>query len=303
MTDTLIEAIERVGNPTAVGLDTSFDYLPESMRANCRDLRDVGKAITEFNVELIERLYKLIPAVKVQVAYYEMYGVEGMQAFADTLAAAKKRNLVVIADVKRNDIGSTAACYAKAYLSGVEAAGKKHIPFDSDYITVNGYLGVDGIQPCLDAMAQTGKGIFTLVKTSNPSSGQLQNRKFDDGATLFETMGDLVEEWGKTSIGKYGYSDVGAVVGATHPAEAEALRARLKSTFFLVPGYGAQGGTADGLKVCFDDKGRGAIVNNSRGILCAYTRDKYKGMSFTAAAEAAVVDMREDLYAAVYKRV
>lgn len=302
MTDRLIERIAATGNPTAVGLDTAFDYLPEPMRAPCKTLADVGKAITEFNLELIERLSPLVPAVKVQVAYYEMYGVEGMKAFEATLAAAKKKGLIVIADAKRNDIGSTAACYAKAYLSGVTAAGLTETPFDSDYITVNGYLGVDGIQPFTDACAATGKGIFVLAKTSNPSSGQLQNRTFESGETLFEAMGDLIEEWGKPSRGKYGYSSVGAVVGATHPAEAEALRKRLPHTFFLVPGYGAQGGTADGLKVCFDSSGKGAIVNNSRGILCAYTKEKYKGMSFAGAAEAAVIDMQADLAKAIYGR-
>lgn len=302
MTDKLIEAIERVSNPTAVGLDTAFDYLPDGVKEKCRDLKDVGRAITDFNLALIERLYKLVPAVKVQVAYYEMYGLEGMAAFRDTLDAARKRGLIVIADVKRNDIGSTAACYAKAYLTGSELCGRTVVPFDSDYITVNGYLGSDGIEPFTEACKAADKGIFVLVKTSNPSSGQLQNRRFADGDTLYAEMGAFVEAWGENSRGKYGYSDVGAVVGATHPAEAEQLRAALPHTLFLVPGYGAQGGTADGLKVCFDAKGRGAIVNNSRGILCAYKKDRYKGMSFAEAAEAAVVDMREDICAVLRKR-
>lgn len=296
MTDTLIEKIYSVSNPTAVGLDTSFDYLPEETKKHCSTLYDAACAITEFNAELIERLYKLVPAVKVQAAYYESYGVDGMKAFADTLKLARDKGLIVIADVKRNDIGSTAAAYARAYLTGTEVNGRKVTPFESDYITVNGYLGVDGVKPFAD---NGGKGIFILVKTSNPSSGQLQDRKFDDGRTLYETVGALVEAWGEPTRGKYGYSDVGAVVGATHPAEAERLRAQMPHTMFLVPGYGAQGGTADGLSVCFDSCGRGAIVNNSRGILCAYKADKYKGMSFAAAAEAAVVDMREDIAGAL----
>lgn len=296
MTDTLIEKIHSVSNPTAVGLDTSFDYLPEETKKHCSTLYDAARAITEFNAELIERLYKLVPAVKVQAAYYESYGVDGMKAFADTLKLARDKGLIVIADVKRNDIGSTAAAYARAYLTGTEVNGRKVTPFESDYITVNGYLGVDGVKPFAD---NGSKGIFILVKTSNPSSGQLQDRKFDDGRTLYETVGALVEVWGEPTRGKYGYSDVGAVVGATHPAEAERLRVEMPHTMFLVPGYGAQGGTADGLSVCFDSRGRGAIVNNSRGILCAYKADKYKGMSFAAAAEAAVVDMREDIAGAL----
>ena len=298
MTDTLIEKIHSVSNPTAVGLDTSFDYLPETMRKHCSTLYDAARAIVEFNAELIERLYKLVPAVKVQVAYYESYGVDGMQAFSDTLKLARGKGLVVIADVKRNDIGSTAAAYARAYLTGTEVNGRKVTPFESDYITVNGYLGADGVKPFAD---NGGKGIFVLVKTSNPSSGQLQDRTFDDGKTLYETVGALVEAWGEPTRGKYGYSDVGAVVGATHPAEAERLRGQMPHTMFLVPGYGAQGGTADGLSVCFDSRGRGAVVNNSRGILCAYKTDKYKGMSFAAAAEAAAVDMREDIARALQK--
>lgn len=298
MTDRLLDTIIAVGNPSVVGLDTSFDYLPDKVKASCSTLYDVGRAVTDFNAELIERLYTLVPAVKVQVAYYEMYGVEGMAAFRDTLNLAREKGLIVIADVKRNDIGSTAACYAKAYLTGAAVNDKKFVPFESDYITVNGYLGADGIKPFSD---NSGKGIFVLVKTSNSSSGQLQDRVFDDGRTLYQTMGGLVEEWGEPTRGRYGYSDVGAVVGATHPVQAEKLRKEMPHTLFLVPGYGAQGGTADDLTVCFDDKGLGAVVNSSRGIICAYKSDKYKGMGFAAAAEAATVDMREDIMAALRK--
>lgn len=301
MTDKLIEAIKRTNNPTAVGLDTSFDYLPDAVKSKCSTLEDVKNAIVDFNVQLIERLYKLVPAVKVQVAYYEMYGVYGMEAFRITIEEARKRGLIVIADVKRNDIGSTAACYSKAYLSGIELGGKRITPFESDYITVNGYLGEDGIKPFTDDCIKCGKGIFVLVKTSNPSSGQLQDKTFTDGGTLYENMARLVEEWGAPTVGKYGYSAVGAVVGATHPVQAEILREKMPHTMFLVPGYGAQGGTADGLTVCFDNKGMGAIVNNSRGIICAYKSQKYASNNFAAAAEAAVIDMREDIYTALKK--
>ena len=298
MTDILLDKMKALGNPSVAGLDTSFDYLPDAVKAKCSTLADVGAAITDFNLELIERLYTIVPAGKVQVADYEMYGVEGMAAFRETVAAAKRKGLIVIADVKRNDIGSTAACYAKAYLTGAQINGKIVTPFDSDYVTVNGYLGMDGIKPFTD---NGGKGIFVLVKTSNPSSGQLQDRIFDDGRTLYETMGALVEEWGAPTRGKYGYSDVGAVVGATHPVQAEKLRAQMPHTLFLVPGYGAQGGTAEDLTVCFDDKGLGAIVNSSRGIICAYKSEKYKGMHFAAAAAAAATDMQADIMGALRK--
>lgn len=302
MTDKLINKIKACQNPTCVGLDTSFDYLPDEMKAKCKTLSDVSKAILEFNVTLIDKLKDIIPSVKVQVAYYEMYGHEAMKTFADTLDYAKKAGLITIADVKRNDIGSTAGCYSSAYLGSVNINGQRFTPFDSDYITVNGYLGGDGIEPFLKDCRDNGKGIFVLVKTSNPSSGQLQNKKFESGETLFEAMGDLVEQWGEDTRGEYGYSSVGAVVGATHPKEAAFLREKLKHTLFLIPGYGAQGGSAADLAVSFDKNGNGGIVNNSRGILCAYKNEKYKGQSYATAAYNAAVDMREDIMSAISKK-
>ena len=299
MIDKLIEKIEAVSNPSVAGIDTKLDYLPEKTVSACSSLKDAANAIIDFNAELIDSLYKLVPAVKVQVAYYEMYGVEGMRAFEETVNYAKKKDLIVISDVKRNDIGSTAACYSSAYLGAVRVGNKTFAPFDSHFITVNGYLGGDGVEPFLKDCAARDRGIFVLVKTSNPSSGQLQDKVFENGETLYESMGALVEEWGSTLRGKYGYSDVGAVVGATHPLQAERLREKLPHTFFLVPGYGAQGGKADDLKVCFDSKGRGAIVNSSRGIICAYKSERYRGMTPGAAAAAAAVDMREDIVKAI----
>ncbi len=301
MTDKLIEKIKKLENPSAVGIDTSFDYLPEDMKKFCKTLDDAGKAITEFNFGIIDKVADVVPSVKVQVAYYEMYGLAGLKAFSDTLAYAKKKGLIVITDAKRNDIGSTASCYSSAYLGSVNVNGNAFTPFDSDFITVNGYLGSDGIVPFLKDCDKNDKGIFVLVKTSNPSSGQLQDKKFASGETLYESMGDLVEEWGKSSIGKYGYSRVGAVVGATHPSQAETLRKRLKHTFFLIPGYGAQGGTADDLSVCFDENGIGGVVNSSRGIICAYKTEKYKGMNYADAARAAAEDMRDDINRALRK--
>lgn len=302
MIDRLIEKIKSTDNPSVAGIDTSFDYLPENVKSKCSSLSDAAAAIVDFNAELIENLYKIVPAVKVQVAYYEMYGVEGMAAFKKTLEMAKERGLIVISDVKRNDIGSTATCYSNAYIGGVNVGGKRFTAFESDFITVNAYLGEDGIKPFVNGCKENDKGIFALVKTSNPSSGQLQDRVFESGETLYESVAALVEKWGEQLVGKYGYTDVGAVVGATHPKQAERLRKIMPHTFFLVPGYGAQGGTAKDLTVCFDEKGLGAIVNSSRGIICAYKNEKYRGLSVGKAAAAAAEDMREDINKALLNR-
>lgn len=299
MIDTLIREIEKKQNPTVVGLDTNFDYLPDAMRAGVQDLKGAADAIVLFNQKLVDAVADVVPAVKVQIAYYEMYGVEGLRAFAETCRYAKGKGLIVMADAKRNDIGATAECYAKAYLGETAVGERVFAAFDSDFLTVNGYLGSDGIKPFLGWMQRRSKGIFVLVKTSNPSSGELQDLKLENGKTVYEYMGALVEEWGEGSIGKYGYSDVGAVVGATHHVQAEILRREMPHTFFLIPGYGAQGGTAADLKVCFDKNGRGGIVNSSRGILCAYRQEKYTGMPFDVAARQACVDMKDDLNRAI----
>lgn len=301
MIDSLIEKIVKLNNPSVIGLDTSFDYLPENIKKSCKNFSDIGKAILEFNNELIETLYKYIPAVKVQVAYYEMYGVDGMIAFNETMKLAKNKKLTVIADIKRNDIGATAACYSKAYLGGVVINGKSFTGFDCDAVTINGYLGVDGIEPFVNDCKTNDKGMFVLVKTSNQSSGQLQDRILEDKTTVYEAMGKLVKDWGKDTIGTYGYSEVGAVVGATYSVQAQKLRSQMPNTFFLVPGYGAQGGAADELTVCFDNFGLGAIVNSSRGIICAYKQDKYKGMTYQEASLAATMDMQNDIYSALKK--
>lgn len=299
MIDRLIEKIKQTDNPSVVGLDTNFDYLPDELRAGVADLRGAAQAIAEFNRNVIDNICEIVPAVKVQIAYYEMYGVEGMKTFAETLAYASKKGMYVMTDAKRNDIGATAECYAKAYLGKTFVNGASETAFDSDFLTVNGYLGSDGIVPFLKWMKERDKGIFVLVKTSNPSSGELQDMRLSDGKTVYEYMGQLVEEWGKNCRGKYGYSDVGAVVGATHPAQAEILRKQMPHTFFLIPGYGAQGGTARDLKVCFDADGMGGIVNSSRGILCAYRQEKYNGKSYSEAARLASIDMKNDLNQAI----
>ena len=290
--DTLIEKIIEKQNPTCVGLDTSFDYLPESMRAGAKTAEDAAEAILMLNRGIIDAVSDIVPSVKVQIAYYEQYGPAGMKAFLETLRYAKEQGLVVITDAKRNDIGATASQYATAYLGESKVEESTFSAFPSDFLTVNGYLGSDGIVPFVNECNSHDKGIFVLVKTSNPSSGELQNLKLADGRTVYECMGDMVEKWGEDTVGKYGYSRVGAVVGATYPEEAKVLRARLPHTFFLVPGYGAQGANAEMLKNCFDSCGLGGVVNNSRGVLCAYRK---RGGNYDEAARAACLDMRADL--------
>ena len=297
--DKLISKCMELKNPVCVGLDTSFDYLPENLQKTCKDLTDAAKAITEFNFKIIDKIHSLIPAVKVQIAYYEMYGIQGLKAFLDTISYAKKMGLIVISDVKRNDILSTASCYSAAYLGKVKINENSFCAFNSDFITVNGYLGADGISPFIKDCKEYDKGIFVLVKTSNPSSAELQDKKIENGNTVYETMAEYVNLWGKDFIGEYNYSQIGAVVGATQKAQAEVLRDKFKNLFFLIPGYGAQGATAADLAVCFDGFGRGGIVNSSRGILCAYKSQKFKNSNYAAAAKSAVTDMQKDIYNAL----
>ena len=299
MVDKLIKAIIDKQNPSVAGIDTSLSYLPDEIKNNVKTFEEASEAIYQFNVTLIDGLKDIVPAVKVQVAYYEMYGESGMVAFRKTCEYAKKNGLIVISDCKRNDIGSTASCYANAYLGTTQVGESRLEAFPSDFLTVNGYLGTDGIKPFTD---NKGKGIYVLVKTSNPSSGELQDLKLENGKTVYEQMGEFVEKWGAYSIGEYGYSNVGAVVGATYKEQAERLRGKMPHTFFLVPGYGAQGGTAEDLSVCFDDRGLGAIVNSSRGIICAYKKDKYAHLGIAGAAAAAARDMQQDILNALKAR-
>ena len=296
--DKLYARISELKNPTVAGLDTRIEYLPEEfikevMPNGINSFEDAAEAVYQYNVRLVDALYDIVPSVKVQVAYYEMYGVAGMAAFEKTMAYAKSKGMIVMADVKRNDIGATAACYANAYVGETEMPYGKVKPFSSDIATINPYLGVDGIKPFTDACAANGTGVFALVKTSNPSSGQLQDLKYEDGRTLYEAVADLVEEWGESTRGETGYSAIGAVVGATYPQQGTALRARMPHTFFLVPGYGAQGATGKDIAGCFDANGNGAIVNASRSILCAWK--KREGVAFDVAARDEAIRMREDL--------
>ena len=296
--DKLYYRIRELKNPTVAGLDTRIEYLPESfvkeiMPNGINSFEDAAEAVYQYNVRLVDALCDIVPAVKVQVAYYEMYGTAGMVAFEETMAYAKKKGMIVMADVKRNDIGATAACYANAYVGKTPLPGGEQRAFSSDIATINPYLGVDGIKPFVDACAENGTGVYALVKTSNKSSGQLQDLRYEDGRTLYEAVADLVEEWGEETRGETGYSVIGAVVGATYPEQGTALRARMPHTFFLVPGYGAQGATGKDIAGCFDANGNGAIVNASRSILTAWK--KREGVDFDVAARDEALRMREDL--------
>lgn len=300
--DQLARRISELKNPTVAGLDTRIEYLPEKfVRAilpeGIRSFEDAAEAVYQYNVRLVDALCDIVPAVKVQVAYYEMYGVAGMAAFEKTMAYAKQAGMIALADVKRNDIGATAACYANAYVGKTPLPCGEAKAFSADIATINPYLGVDGIKPFTEACAQNGTGVFALVKTSNPSSGQLQDMRYEDGRTLYEAVADLVEEWGEGTRGETGYSVIGAVVGATYPQQGTALRARMPHTFFLVPGYGAQGATGKDIAGCFDANGNGAIVNASRSILCAWK--KREGVPFDQAAREEALRMREDLCASL----
>lgn len=287
--DKLAAKIKETGNPSVVGLDTAADYVPHYEKY-AGDSASLAMAVLDFNAAIIDRIKKTVPAVKVQIAYYEALGLKGLETFAATLKLAREAGMIVIADAKRNDIGATAKQYAAAFFGG---------DFDCDFLTVNGYLGTDGIKPFL---VGEDKGIFALVKTSNPSGGELQDLKLESGLTVYEQMAKLVCAWGESSVGACGYANVGAVVGATYPAQAAELRKLMPHTFFLVPGYGAQGGGADGAVAGFDAQGGGGIVNSSRGIICAYKLDKYRGMAFAEAAYVAAEEMREDLTAALKRR-
>lgn len=297
--DILINKIKEKSNPSVAGLDPKVEYVPQFIREKAyakygRNIKGATEAIWEFNKGLIDALYDVVPAVKPQSAFYEMYGLAGEEVLARTIAYAKEKGLYIILDVKRNDIGSTAEAYSRAYLGKVEIEGELFDANPVDSITVNPYLGTDGIAPFVNDCKEYGKSIFTLVKTSNPSSGELQDLMNDD-KKIYERVAELVNGWGSEVIGKSGYSSVGAVVGATYPEQAEILRKLMPKAYFLVPGYGAQGGNAKDVAKSFNDDGLGAIVNSSRGIMCAYKKGDWKEEQFAEAARAEAVRMKNEL--------
>ena len=298
--DRLIEKIIEMKNPTVVGLDPRPEYVPEYILRRYQDsdgwtLKAASKAIFDFNQAIIDEIHDIVPAIKPQAAYYEMFGHYGIRTLEKTIRYAKLNGMFVITDGKRNDIGATMEAYTNAHLGTVTVEDSEIEPFGADTLTVNGYLGTDGIAPLLKVCKERDKGIYVLVKTSNPSSGELQDMKLEDGTPIYARMGDMCEKWGEDSIGKYGYSSVGAVVGATYPEMLAELRKRLPHTMFLVPGYGAQGGGAEGLKGGFDERGLGAIVNSSRAVMCAYKKEGCDERDFAKAARREVIRMRDDI--------
>ena len=309
MINKLINKIQKTKAPIVVGLDPMLSYVPEHIQKKAFDefgetLEGAAEAIWQFNKEIVDKTYDLIPAVKPQIAMYEQFGIEGLKAYKKTVDYCKSKDLVVIGDIKRGDIGSTSAAYATGHLGKVQVGSKTYAGFDEDFATVNPYLGSDGVKPFIDVCKQEKKGLFILVKTSNPSSGEFQDQLIN-GKPLYELVGEKVAQWGEDHMGD-GYSYIGAVVGATYPEQGEILRKVMPKSFILVPGYGAQGGKGKDLVHFFNEDGLGAIVNSSRGIIAAYKQEAYAkfgaenfGDASRAAVEAMIVDIQGALEAAL----
>ena len=308
MINQLVANIKKTGAPIVVGLDPMLNYIPEQVQKKAfaeygETLEGAAEAIWQFNKEIVDKTYDLIPAVKPQIAMYEQFGLPGLAAFKKTVDYCKEKGLVVIGDIKRGDIGSTSAAYAVGHIGKVKVGSKTYAPFDEDFVTVNPYLGSDGVNPFLDVCKEEKKGIFVLVKTSNPSSGEFQDQKID-GRPLYELVGEKVAALGSEVMGDE-YSYVGAVVGATYPEMGKVLRKVMPKAYILVPGYGAQGGKGKDLVHFFNEDGLGAIVNSSRGIIAAYKQEQYAKFgaeNFGDASRAAVETMIADIKGALENR-
>lgn len=298
--DRLINKIKETNNPTVIGFDPRYELLPKCVLEKYPNtLEGISQAIVEYNKALIDETYDVIPAVKPQIAFYEMFGIPGMKAFEETCKYAKQKEMIVIADIKRGDIGSTAQGYSNAYLGKTKIGEKEESIFDVDFVTVNPYMGTDCVKPFIDDCKKYGKGIFILVKTSNPSSGELQDVKLENGEEVYLKVAKLVEEWGKELRGEYGYSSIAAVVGATYPKQLKEIREIAPHTYFLIPGYGAQGGKAEDIALGFDKNGLGGIVNASRSLMCAYKsefwKDKFEEKDYAKATRTEALRMKEEL--------
>ncbi len=301
MIQKLIQNIQRTKAPVCVGLDPMLNYIPKHILE--KSFQEFGEtpegaadAVWMFNKEIIDHTYDLIPAVKPQIAMYEQFGIEGLKIYDRTIKYCQDKGLLVIGDAKRGDIGSTSAAYAAAHIGRTKVGSQEYTAFYTEFVTVNPYLGTDGVKPFVDVCRSEDRGLFVLVKTSNPSSGEFQD-KLTDGRPLYELVADKVVEWGGNCMDGT-YSNVGAVVGATYPEMSAVLRKLMPHTYFLVPGYGAQGATAEDLKACFNEDGLGAIVNSSRGIIAAYRQEKYAKFGpehFAEASRQAVMDMTADI--------
>jgi len=301
MIEKLVERIKKLEAPIVVGLDPTLNFVPgflldKAINEKGETLEAAADAIFEFNKKIVDAVYDLIPAVKPQIAMYEQFGIPGLMAYKQTVDYCHEKGLLVIGDAKRGDIGSTSTAYAIGHLGKVKIGSTEIAPIDTDFLTINPYMGSDSVVPFVEECKKYDKGLFILVKTSNPSSGEFQDQKVGKEA-VYELVGKKVDEWGAELV-RNGYSDVGAVVGATYPEMGEVLREIMPKAYILVPGYGAQGGTAAELKPFFNKDGLGAIVNSSRGIIAAYTQDKYGeygAEGFAEAARAAVIDMKNDI--------
>ena len=305
MINKLIDKITNLQAPIVVGLDPMLAYVPDHIKKAAFEeygetLEGAAEAIWQFNKKIVDATYDLIPAVKPQIAMYEKFGIPGLVAFKKTVDYCKEKDLVIIGDIKRGDIGSTSTAYAVGHVGKVQVGENRYYGFDEDFVTVNPYLGTDGVKPFIEVCKEENKGIFVLVKTSNPSSGEFQDQLVD-GTPLYELVGKKVAEWGEQHMGN-GYSYVGAVVGATYPEMGKVLRKIMPNTYILVPGYGAQGGKAKDLVHYFNKDGLGAIVNSSRGIIAAYKQEAYAKFTpehFEEASRQAVMDMIEDIKGAL----
>ena len=298
--DQLIEKIKIMKNPTVIGLDPRYEMLPKCVKDKYpKTLEGVGQAIIEYNKALIDAIYDIIPAIKPQIAFYEMYGIPGMQAFKETCEYAKQKGMFVIADIKRGDIGSTAQGYSNAYLGKTKIGENEQSLYDIDFVTVNPYMGTDCVKPFIEDCKKYNKGLFILVKTSNPSSGELQDVKLESGEEVYTRVAKYVENWGEELRGEYNYSSISAVVGATYPEQLKQLRKVAPHTYFLIPGYGAQGGKAEDIALGFDENGLGGIVNASRSLMCAYKSDiwknKFEEKDYAKATRAEALRMKEEL--------
>lgn len=311
MINKLVSKIKATNAPIVVGLDPTLKFVPRHIQQKAfaeygETLEGAAEAVWQYNKEIVDHIYDLIPAVKPQIAMYEQFGIPGLMAFQKTVDYCKEKGLVVIADIKRGDIGSTSEAYAVGHLGKVTVGSKTCYGFDEDFATVNPYLGSDGIKPFIKVCKEENKGLFILVKTSNPSSGEFQDRLLSDGDNrhLYEIVGEQVAKWGEEHMGD-SYSYIGAVVGATYPEEGKLLRAIMPKSYILVPGYGAQGGKGKDLVHFFNEDGLGAIINSSRGIIAAYQQEKYASYGeegFAEASRAAVEDMKEDIQEALNSR-
>ena len=311
MINRLVAQIKKTGAPIVVGLDPMMKFIPEHIKEKAfaefgETLEGAAEAIWQYNKAIVDAIYELVPAVKPQIAMYEQFGLPGLSAFYKTVQYCKEKGLVVIGDIKRGDIGSTSEAYAVGHLGKVQVGSRSYYGFDEDFVTVNPYLGSDGVNPFIKVCKEEKKGIFVLVKTSNPSSGEFQDRQIADAGNrpLYEVVGEQVAKWGETHMGDT-YSYVGAVVGATYPEMGKVLRKIMPKSYILVPGYGAQGGKGADLVHFFNEVGLGAIVNSSRGIIAAYQQEKYARFgaeNFADASRAAVLDMKEDIEQALQNR-